>query len=226
MPTQSTPSRRGSSVVLIAIALVCFLAGGVLVFQGLSTAPSAGAPMPEQTFDIDPADVPDPILNPAADQPRPQTADRPAGDYTLAIPAIGTQADLIPLGLAEGNSLQLRSAINELTFWTGSAPIGSGQGSILIAGHVDDAHRGAGALYEMHTLQPADAIYVTKDGISTRWKVIRLHTVVKEALPDWVFHGTGGPRQLHLVTCGGPIITDNNGHGTYRDNVIATAVPF
>lgn len=222
MVKRSTPARRGRTVLLALVALVCLVAGGTLVFRGLTTAPSSGAPMPEQTFDLATEDVPDPTDGPD----RAQMLDRSLPDNSLFIPAIGKQGDLVSLGLVDDGSLALPSAVDELTLWSGSAPLDAADGSVLIAGHVDDVDQGAGVLFGMHTLQPGVAVYVTGDGVDTRWKVVSLEAVVKEALPDRVFHGPGGDRFLYLVTCGGPIVTDARGRVTYRENVIATAVPF
>lgn len=226
MNTRSKPARGHKTVLLTLIALVCLVAGGTLVIQGVTASPSSGAPMPEREFDLDADQVPDPVIDTAASPPRPQTVDHSTADNSLSIPAIGAQADLVPLGLADDESLRLPTAVDAVTLWTGSAPLDAADGSILIAGHVDDSAQGAGALFHMHTVQPGDAIYVTGNGTSTRWKVISLQAVVKEALPDRVFDGPGGQRKLHVVTCGGPIVTDADGRATYRENVIVTAVPF
>lgn len=222
MTKRSTPGRHGWTVLLALVALVCLVAGATLLVRGLSTAPNSGAPMPEQTFDLGAEAVPDPVDGPE----RPQAPDLVAADDTLFIPAIDTQGHLISLGLAGDGSLELPTAVDELTLWSGSAPLDAHDGAVLIAGHVDDANQGAGSLFRMHALQPGDAVYVNDNGVNTRWKVVGLEVIVKAALPERVFDGPGGERRLYLVTCGGPIATDAQGRATYRDNVIATAVPF
>ncbi len=222
MTKRSTPRRSGRTVLLILIALVCLVVGATLLVRGLGTAPNSGAPMPEQTFELTAEGVPDPEDSPE----RPQSPAPELRDNSLFIPAIETRGHLISLGLAGDGSLELPTAVDELTLWSGSAPLDAHDGAVLIAGHVDDANQGAGSLFRMHELQPGDAVYVTEDGVSTRWKVVGLEVIVKAALPERVFDGPGGERRLYLVTCGGPIATDAQGRATYRDNVIATAVPF
>ena len=51
-----------------------------------------------------------------------------------------------------------------------------------------------------------------------RWDVL-----TKVGLPRSIF-AVDGPRQLALVTCGGPVISDGATRH-YRDNVVLTAVP-
>ena len=236
-------SGRTGSVLLAVVALVLLGGGGLLVARGLQSQPAAAAPVPESTFDLSADGVADPVVGalpgigaggqarkpgPAAADPadRPQVPFGPLPDNSVVIPAIGVETGLDPLGLAPDRSLLLPRDVSQVTYWTGSAPIDAPDGGILVAGHVDNANQGEGALYWMHTLYPGDAVYVTKDGVVTRWKITKMERFVKQALPDRVFQGPGGPRELHLVTCGGEIVQDAQGRGTYLENVVVTAVPF
>lgn len=225
MNTQPRRSRRATAV-LILIGLVILAAGSVLLYHGITANQGAGAPTPDRTYDLAPADVPDPDLDQPDTTARTQTVDGPMPEDSVIIPAIGARASLVTLGFSGDGTLDLPTAVDQASHWDGSAPIDASDGSILVAGHVDDAQQGAGALYDLHAVQPGDAVYLTKNGVETRWKVVALQSVVKEQLPDRVFSGESGPRELHLVTCGGPIVADANGYGTYLENVIATAVPF
>ncbi|MET8317581.1 class F sortase [Rhodococcus erythropolis] len=245
METGSAPQPRSASLVLAAAALLLLMAGGFLLVRGLQPAPVSAAPMPNETFALPAESVPDPVPSstpmvsvdagiaqhgpgPASTEPgqRPQIPTGPLPDNSVMIPAVGVQAELESLGLAPDASLLLPADVDKVTHWTGSAPMDASDGGILVAGHVDNADQGHGALYWMHTLHPGDAVYLTEAGVATRWKVIRMETFVKEKLPDWAFQSAGGPRELHLVTCGGPIVTDSAGRGSYLENVVVTAVPF
>ncbi|MDH6279699.1 class F sortase [Prescottella agglutinans] len=236
-------SSRKSSILLTALALVLLTGGGFLVFRGMQPAPAASAPVPKSTFDLSPDGVANPVdgaapavgaggtvrkPGPAASNPadRPQIPLGPLPDDHLVIPAIGVETALDPLGLASDGSLLLPRDVSQVTYWTGSAPADGVDGGILVAGHVDNANQGEGALYWMHTLYPGDAVYLTKDSVVTRWKITRMERFVKQALPDWVFQGARGPRELHIVTCGGEVVKDAQGRGTYLENVVVTAVPF
>ncbi|MGO4204575.1 class F sortase [Rhodococcus sp. TAF43] len=241
--TAQRESGRTGSVAMIVIALVLLIGGGLLVFRGMQPESASAAPVPELTFDLSPDGVADPVdgaapaigagsmahkPGPASANPagRPQVPVGPLPDNHLVIPAIGVETALDPLGLASDGSLLLPREVSQVTYWTGSAPITAPDGGILVAGHVDNANQGEGALYWMHTLYPGDAVYLTKEGVVTRWKITRMERFVKQALPEWAFQGAGGPRELHLVTCGGEVVKDSNGHGTYLENVVVTAVPF
>lgn len=235
-------SGRQGSVLLVVVALTLLVGGGFLVVRGLDSQEVSAAPVPTSTFELAPDQVADPTgvmpgvgaggsvrkPGPASADPaaRPQVPVGPVPDNSLVVPAIGVQTMLDPLGLAGDGSLLLPRNVAQVTYWTGSAPIGAPDGGILVAGHVDNANQGEGALYWMHTLYPGDAVYVTKDGVPTRWKVVRMERFVKQALPDWVFQGAGGSRELHIVTCGGDVVRDAQGRGTYMENVVVTAVPF
>jgi hypothetical protein len=93
----------------------------------------------------------------------------------------------------------------------------------LIAGHVDSAKAGPGALHDLKAV-PIGAVVeiVSADGAVSSWTVSGPpETALKTELPAslWV---TTGPPKLALVTCGGPF---DSAAGHYRDNVIVWAVP-
>lgn len=231
---QRQPSRL-IPILLIVVAVALAGTGGWFILQGSRSEPPAAAPVPAETFEFpagevdNPIDSPIPSLGAISERTkigRSQVPSNPLNDNRLVIPAVGVDAELSPQGLATDSSLILPTDVDQITYWTGSSPLSAPDGGILVAGHVDNAEQGEGALYQLHTLLPGDAVYLTKDGGVTRWKVIRMERYVKQRLPDWVFAGEGGPRELHLVTCGGEVVRDAEGYGTYLENVVVTAVPF
>lgn len=194
---------------------------------GGAGSPGAGpAPAVATSGTLSEPDDPQADITPQAHSAAADPAQRPqqpAGALApnrLVIPALGVDAVVATSGLDDG-SLVLPERVNQVTRWAGSAPADSDAGTMLIAGHVDNRRQGTGALFWMHTLQPGDAIYLTVDGVVTRWKTTALQSFSKQALPEWVWSGTRGERRLALVTCGGAFA---NGH--YADNVVLTAVPF
>lgn len=213
---------------------VCTLAvaAAVLAVAGFRQPP-APAPLPPHVF-VE-TDVPAPAgpMPTAVDSPansggpdggRPQHVDSIGANW-LSIPAIGVSAPVDQTGLDRRGNLALPRDVRHTTMWDGSASIDAGQGTVLLAGHVDDKHQGRGAMWPLHQVQAGDVVFVSRDSVVTRWVIVSLQAVPKSELPSDVFDGPAGPRQLKLVTCGGQLLHYGNGLGSYADNVIATALP-
>src|SRR5262249_35544342 len=123
--------------------------------------------------------------------------------------------------------------VSEVAWWNGVYESPSGTvnekvaapgdpGVALLAGHVNSAVQGQGALYRLGDARTGTEITVYgQDGQVPPWKVTHGQTVLKSALPDELFVNTGSP-QLAIVSCGGPF---DSGTGHYLDNVIAWAIP-
>jgi hypothetical protein len=159
---------------------------------------------------------------------------RPSG-AVLVIPALGVRAPLIPtgaVGAPETAALTIPTDIHTVGWWDGTvsdgdrsvqenAPAPGQPGVALIAGHVDSAAAGPGALHDLGTLQVGDVIRIddSTGGVST-WSVAAPpQTNLKTQLPPALWVTTGAPR-LALVTCGGPF---DPATGHYLDNVIVWA---
>jgi Sortase domain len=150
----------------------------------------------------------------------------------LIIPALNVRAPLVPTGAvgAPGTaSLTIPADIHSVGWWDGmvqdgdradheDAPAPGEPGVAVIAGHVDSAAAGPGALYDLKDLKPGDTIQVSDSSNHlTTWIVDAAPDLTaKTELPATLWATTGAPR-LVLITCGGTFDT-NTGH--YRDNVI------
>jgi Sortase domain len=180
---------------------------------------------------------------PAASQPspeRPQQSDvtepgavsevRGLG-ATLLIPALQVRAPIVATGAVDG-SMTIPPDIRTVGWYDGvdsaagktsSAPTPwPGQpGVSLLAGHVDWAGEGPGALYYIGQLVTGDPIEVVgSNRETTYWRVSQPPiTVAKSALPATLFVNSGPPK-LALVTCGGPFDPATR---HYLDNVIVWA---
>lgn len=176
--------------------------------------------------------------SPAAPGPHGARVSAPSqrlGPNLLVIPSIGTTAPVVAVGAAgpDGGALDVPSRIDEVGWWDGiwESPEGvirekvaePGQpGVALLAGHIDSAVQGEGALYRLQQIkQGADITVTDSRGQAAHWRVTRLQAVPKTALPAALFVNHGPPR-LAIVSCGGPFDTAT---GHYVDNVIAWAVP-
>ena len=138
----------------------------------------------------------------------------------------------MPAYQQRGGALAIPDNVHEVAMWNGGAkltgPAGHPlrEGTTLLAGHVDYYGQGNGTLYNLYQIQPGAIVYASDaNGQVTRWRVTNLVTVLKSQLPLWAFAGPTGPRRLVMVTCGGPL-DYLSGYGySYRDNVLAVAVP-
>ena len=203
------------AVVVAAAAVAVLVIAGLLTHHG-KRSPAAG-PAPG-----------------ASGTPAPESG--PSGSpVRVVIPSIGTDARVVPVGAAGagGGALSIPRSVGEVGWWNGvyTSPSGTvrekvaapGQpGVAILAGHVDSAVEGPGALYRLDRLKPgATVTVIAGHGQATRWKVTRVQTVLKSQLPRALFVNEGRPR-LALVSCGGPF---DSGTGHYLDNIIAWASP-
>lgn len=139
----------------------------------------------------------------------------------LAIPRLGVNAPVVPVGVAADRSLGVPDDPAVLGWWSGGASPGGRVGSVVVDGHVDSRTRGRGALFHLRTLVPGDLVTVTGQGRSQRYVVIARRVYPKSALPAETFDQRVGAR-LVLITCGG---TFDRRTRHYADNVVVFARP-
>ena len=175
---------------------------------------------------------------PSSTRPRPSDVTEPGavsevhgGGSTLVIPALEVHAPIVTTG-AVGGSMTIPADIHTVGWYNGvdstdgtttSAPTPwPGQpGVSLLAGHVDWAGEGPGALYYIGQLVTGDPIEVIgSNRETTDWRVSQPPIIVaKAALPADLLVNSGPPK-LALVTCGGPF---DAATGHYMDDVIVCA---
>ncbi|MFE5790788.1 class F sortase [Rhodococcus erythropolis] len=198
-------------VVLVAV-------GGILVYFAMSAAgKTVSAPLPEAPFEI--GATPDPGSTWA-----PAPIDLPVN--TLAVPDLGIFADVITTGFGASRGMILPHP-DKVAHFNNGVQFSTGEGTNLVAGHVDDGDRTHGALWPLHQMKPGTPIYVTDgEGTMFTYRAASLQLYEKVALPAELFSNTGMPR-LVLVTCGGATVPDPalpSGF-TYEQNVVVTALP-
>lgn len=119
-------------------------------------------------------------------------------------------------------ALAVPQDIDRIGWWQDGAAPGDARGTILLAGHVDSAKRGAGAFYALPRARRGQVVTLrSSDGKTRRFRVTSTRRMAKGGLPTSIFTRTGS-RRLVLVTCGGPF---NTRTGHYRDNIVVTARP-
>ena len=94
------------------------------------------------------------------------------------------------------------------------------EGTTLLAGHVNLAGQGPGALFNLALMQPGDVVRTSDaEGNTTSWRVTSVVNRPKaDGVEESVLDGPVGPRKLAVVTCGGDL-SYANGLGNYEDNV-------
>jgi sortase family protein len=141
----------------------------------------------------------------------------------LRIASLGIDAPVIAssIDVAQG-VLGVPADIHKLGWWADGAAPGDPTGSIVIAGHVDSATAGAGALFQLKSARPGTVIQVTTaDGRTLSYHVVAVKTMLKANLPTDTW-SQRGRNHLVVVTCGGPF---DSATGHYRDNIVVEAVP-
>ncbi|GEE02786.1 class F sortase [Gordonia spumicola] len=118
--------------------------------------------------------------------------------------------------------------VSKLGWWVDSSLPGSGAGTVVVTGHVDDVNQGAGFAAKFADLKVGDTVEVTTtDGGKHTYRVTSTDHKNKEGsgssgLPTSELNRQDGPETLALVTCGGPFVGPPLG---YRDNVVVFATP-
>jgi len=234
--TQPTPA--GQTVSDVNAAAAVELASPTPMFSGApgsvgssSTTTSSAAPSPaaqsaaaEPTAPIaaDPPVATAPTV-PASAVPVVPAVPAPAVPVQIALPSLGIDAAIIPVGVDADGQLEIPGDVSTVGWYRfGPAP-GAGTGSAVVTGHVDDVNQGVGVFGRIGNLVPGDAVTVTDaGGVARNFTVLSREEWNKSEAPlDRLFDRAGEPR-LVLITCGGAFDDSTLG---YDDNIAITAVP-
>jgi hypothetical protein len=140
----------------------------------------------------------------------------------LIIPAIGVNAQVEPAGVTAAGALQLPTDPARVSWWVGGATPGDPAGSVVVAGHVDSAVAGLGALARLGDLVPGNLVTIGGEGGSMTYRVTGRRQYLKSALPAASIFAQGVAARLVLITCGGWF---DRSTGHYQDNTVVYAVP-
>jgi hypothetical protein len=164
------------------------------------------------------------IITGRGDHPRAVRVAAADSPQRVTIDGLGIDAPVDPIGIdLRQGVLGVSKDIARVGWWRDGAAPGDAHGAVLLAGHVDSAARGAGALYALKTAHAGGRVELALPGGRTRaYRVQSVRRVLKAKLPARVF-SKRGPARLVIVTCGGPF---DAATGHYRDNIILTATPL
>jgi sortase (surface protein transpeptidase) len=222
-PRATTPATRAARLrVAVVVTGVAVALGVPAAWWATRPAASVGAP---------PTAVrPSPVLPPAPGaSPRGIAAGPAAATATtssparLRVPALGVDAPVDAIGVTERGDLVIPDAVDRVGWYRfGPAP-GAPAGSVVVAGHVDSARQGRGALFDLRSVEVGARIdLVTESGRTFRYRVTGRETIAKRRLPtERLFDREGAPR-LVVITCGGPF---DRATSSYRDNLVVAADP-
>lgn len=152
--------------------------------------------------------------------PRPNRSPRPV---ELRIPAIDVRVAVDVVGLDARGQVEVPEDVARAGWYRFSAKPASGGGSTVIVGHVDGVNQGAGAFYDLRSLNPGDTMTVTRaDDSRVTYRVVARETFAKDRVPLRELFSRSGPERLTLITCGGPF---DPASLEYTDNIVVTALP-
>ena len=238
-PARDKPAWWRMPLFVMAVAS-CLAGGTVLIISGSRSHPPKAAPLPVAQYAIAPGTLgklpplrQDKITVNGVVPGQPGEHCRISiGRSHLVIPSLCIDGPIVPTYQQRGGALVIPGNVHEVALWNGGAPLsGPGgkpvrQGTSLLAGHVNFYGQGNGTLYNLYQIRPGAVVYASDAaGQVTRWRVTQLVVVLKSGLPPWAFAGPTGPRRLVMVTCGGSLDYIPGYGYSYRNNVIAVAVP-
>jgi Sortase domain len=137
---------------------------------------------------------------------------------SIAIPAVGVDARVVPVGLRADRTMEVPEV--DLAGWYQPGPRPGEAGPAVIVGHVD-SRRGPAVFFRLGELRPGDRIVVgQQEGPARSFLVERVERRPKADLPvERIWNRTHKP-VLRLIACGGSF---DRSTGHYRDNVIVYA---
>jgi sortase family protein len=222
-----TPDRaRWRSKALVAGAALAFLTlAGTALIDSISDTPGAlGAPTGRGSATTVPLAPAPPGQPTRADRVWRGSSswDRPIWPIPTRVrmPSVGVDAAVVAVDVASNGELGIPDEPRMLGWWQqGAHP--DGPGAVVIAGHVDTAKDGPGALFRLAQAQPGQPVTLETNLGPRRYVVTDIHHYAKTALPALTFTTTGPPH-LVLITCGGVFNTFTH---QYDDNIVVSANP-
>jgi len=196
------------------------VAGLGTLAAGLVMAITPGA-APADTGVVPPMVAPPATTASARPSVRPSATTGPVAltPVRLSIAALRVDAGVDAAGVGRDGSLGIPDDPRRLGWWIGSALPGDRIGTVLIAGHVDTAADGRGALFRLEDLAMGARIVVRAGDRDVVYRAVARRSYAKSRLPADLFRSDGAPR-LVLVTCGGRF-----SGGSYARNVVVYAEP-
>jgi sortase (surface protein transpeptidase) len=198
-------------------ALLAALLASLTIATAACGDNGAAAPPPDPAPTQSAASLPATVVTPPA-QAAP-SADV-AAPVRIQIPAIGVDAEIVPVGLNEDESMETPDF--GLAGYYTEGPRPGAPGPSVVVAHVD-SQSGPDVFYNLRELVPGDEITITReDGTTGTWFVVSQEQTDKDELPVERIWNDTEQAVLRLITCGGEF-DDSIGH--YEDNITVYADP-
>jgi hypothetical protein len=137
----------------------------------------------------------------------------------VEIPALGTDSELLDLGLQPDGTLEVPPDAVTVGWYTGGPTPGE-LGPAVIVGHVDWAGT-QGVFYDLRNMVPGNQITVTRaDGSVAVFEVRSNEQFPKDQFPTTAVYGDIDHSGLRLITCGGSF---DPAARSYLDNIVVFA---
>ena len=141
---------------------------------------------------------------------------------SVAIPEIGVQSKLLPLGRNKDGSMQvpnLSTSASDAAWYKYSVTPGQ-IGTAVIEGHVD-SYDGPAVFFRLGALKPGNHIDVTlADGVTGVFRVTGVREYAKDEFPAETVYGPSDYAALRVITCGGDF---DRATGHYLGSVVVFA---
>lgn len=141
----------------------------------------------------------------------------------LIISSLGVNANILPVGTLKDSSLDAPKTAWDVGWYNKSALPGTGDGALLIDGHVNDQLGKPGVFYSINSLKSGDDITIERgDGTMYAYSVVQVEQkpLAEVDMGKMQRSITPGKEGLNLITCGGEY---DDAHGTYDDRVLVYA---
>jgi LPXTG-site transpeptidase (sortase) family protein len=208
---------RGSARLIAALALVVVTAAcnsGDDV-SSVRSAPTPTSGMTPSTSAVTTSPDASELSEPTASQ-----AERFDSSYTLHIPRIGVDAEVVPIHSNQERILEPPSDPSVAGWWSDGAAPGEAHGSAVLVGHTV-RNKGGGVFDDMGDLTRGDAIAVEASDSTLAYRVQSIEVLSKDEVArnaEKIFAQTGAGR-LVLITC------DDWDGTAWRSNIVTIATP-
>ena len=200
--------------------------GLVVVLSGCSGGEAQDDRSPEPSVSTAPAVPASPSTASSTPSPGQDPVVLPESMPTsVRIPAIGTDSELLHLGLRDNGSLEVPpTGPGSPASWYDKSPTPGELGPSILLGHVNEEDGSDGVFAGLRDLQPGDEIQIEReDGSTATFAVDYGEAYPKDDFATEKVYGNTDDAQLRLITCDGY----DPETGLWDDNyvVYATLIP-